>query len=179
MKNIRIAIALATVILSAVSCKKTGNQLFKGYYSFKTSGTLTIEAKTDKETEEGEEETPITYTINLSNENGQMNILDVDAKDGKMALTMNIVSGPVVVTEATTNDKKLTVSPFERILTLKDENGSNLEMTVTISGTGQKLDNMVMIDLIYSGQTQKESWTGTTTTYTIDSSNVVCVAREN
>lgn len=161
-------------VLTFTSCKKTKNELFKGYYSFKTSGVITVEKKTydyDENLLSTEE-----FEMELPAENGQMNILSVDEDSGAMIVTMNIVGGGVAKYEATADKNTLTIDNQTRYL--KTE-GSNVFVPVKVSGIGKKYDNTVVFDLKYYCSLTRTSVDTSTSIYTIIDSDISCVARSN
>lgn len=162
-------------ILAFTSCKKTKNELFKGYYSFKTSGVIAVEKKVcnNNGTVISIEESDMSLTT----ENGQMNILSVDNKTGEMIVTMNIVGGDVLRYDAIADNNTLTIENQKR--TIKTEGLELIPLTVTVSGIGEKYDNTVVFDLKYYCSLTRTGVDTNTTTYTIIDSDISCVARSN
>ena len=74
MNRILTACAAAAVILTAVSCTKEGPSRFKGNYTFKTSGTITVRPEGDDQAG--------TTVFTLSDENGQMDVVARDKSSG-------------------------------------------------------------------------------------------------
>jgi len=173
-QNVIVMLLVLASILTLTSCKKTKNELFKGYYSFKTSGVLTVEKKICNNS--GTVISVDESEMSLTTENGQMNILSVDNKTGEMIVTMNIVGGDVLRYDAIADDKTLTIENQKR--TIKFEDLEFVPLTVTVSGIGNKYDESVVFDLKYDGSL---TVTGieTVTTYTITDSDINCVARSN
>lgn len=140
MKKTIIAILAAAAVLA--SCQKTGPQIYRGYYSFKTGGYVEVTGKiyetvldtvsidtTITEHKIGPiicRDTTYTYhtvldTIGsrdtsfiryLPSENGQMHILG-DTGDN-VKVTMNISGGNPVVFDATATTESITLQPVER-----------------------------------------------------------------
>ena len=166
---------LALALLFSVACTRSGSKFFRGNYSFKASGTLTVGFTRTSSSQTGESETA-SYETSLSSESGQMNILENGG--GAMVVTMNIVNGPVLVFDAECEGSTLTLSPVRREISLKDEIGSDMKMNVTMSGEAEKLDNVVIFTMHYEGEKQVEKLTGSVK-YVIEDSHVQCVATEN
>lgn len=151
-------------LLSLSSCQKEGAELFEGSYSFKTSGTLTI----DKKNSDNEEK---SFKYQLSSESGQMNIL----KENKSSaiITMNIIGGQVLVIPAITEDNTLKISSFSHIINIKD-GLQEVSMECSLDGEGKMYDDVVIINFKYTG-----AGSNSTNTYTITDSEVNCVAKRN
>lgn len=176
-KNKQKAITVLLVfaaILTFTSCTKTKNELFKGYYSFKTSGILTIEKEVCDL--DGNRISIEEIEVNLTPENGQMNILSVDDKTGAMIVTMNIVGGDMLKYDATADKNTLTIENQRRNIKLEDVELTS--MMALVSGTGKKYDNNVVFDFKYEGSSVKTTAL-TETTFTIIDSEVNCVAKSN
>ena len=77
-------LSCAAIILSCVSCSKQGVKQFQGYYSYKTSGSITLTATTDAS--EGSISGPDILTWELESETGQMNIVTAAQKKGRCCL---------------------------------------------------------------------------------------------
>lgn len=161
------AAATGLLLLLAGSCTKDGAELFTGYYSFKTGGTLETRREYSDESIESD-----TVTLPLTSESGQLNILH--EKDNKVILAFNIMGGdPVVVNGSVNADNELVLEKTTRLITVKD-GALSPQFTVTISGRGKKYDDVVIFNLKYDG-----SASTTLRNYTIISSNVQCVAKIN
>ena len=171
MRNIYLSIAAAAAFLVLASCAKEGTARFDGNYTFKTGGTITVLQK-----EEPSGGTPAEpQTISLTAEGGQMDILTVDRKTGDMIVTMNITGGTVLTFNAVAQGKTLTLAETQR--TVKIPVATDLakpEAIVTVSGFGERFTDVVIFRLTYEG-----SYTFLGTEYTIKSSSVDCVAKEN
>ena len=166
---------LALALLFSVACTRSGSKFFRGNYSFKASGTLTVGFTRTSSSQTGSE--TASYETSLSSESGQMNILEKGG--GAMVVTMSIVSGPVLVFDAECEGNTLTLSPVSREISLKDESGSDMKMNVTMSGEAEKLDDVVIFTMHYEGEKQVEKLTGSVVKYVIEDSHIQCVAKEN
>lgn len=162
-RNIYISIIIGAILL-LTSCEKEGIGLYKGYYSFKTSGILTVEKQ--------QEETQSEFKAVLANETGQMNIVEVDKSN--MLVTMSIVGGDALVFEAEiSEDKELILSPIDRIISIKD-GALSVNMNLTISGIVKKYEDMIIIDYSYIGEGASLN-----SEYKVISSEVTTIAKEN
>lgn len=163
-----VMICLATL---CCSCTKEGTALFEGYYSYKTSGTVELESvRTDETTGET---TTDHLTLRLKSESGQMNILTRDKDNGIMVITMNAVGGDVATFEAKAGGDRLEISE-----TVKSFSGEGLidsgPFDFTLTGTGEKLDDIVIVKFTASGTITRLG-----REYTVTDSDIQCVARLN
>lgn len=152
MKHIlKLLTAVAVILLVACACEKEGVQRFKGNYTFKTGGTLTVKtlAAADEPDEPAEPENPADEpagyegqtgpeepsandgepeeelsTVPIVSESGQMDIIVADKTSGDMIVTMNILGGTVVTFNVTADGKTLNIIPFRRQVTLSPANYS-------------------------------------------------------
>ena len=147
------------------SCEKQGVALYEGYYSYKTSGSVEVERTLIESSEKSEE------TLSIVSENGQMNILKNG--DNKLIITMNAIGGDVVVLDAEVVDKELVISEFSRMVKIED-GSRTVSLNCKVSGSGKKYDNVIILDLNYSG-----SGSSTIYNYKVKSSSVKCVAKVN
>ena len=112
-------------------------------------------------------------------ESGQMHIL----RDGDgMVLTMNITGGDPFVTTAAAEGDRMVLSPAKRSVSVRPWGGDghadadvrSLNFYWTLSGSGRRLENMVLMDLEFEGEYSYDGFDGV-----ISSSNVQCIATEN
>ena len=208
MKNKYLSAAIGLILPLFVfsSCEKEGVKLFDGSYSFKTSGILNLDRKTKittsteaaadpaKVSETADSDFPSipglpdlpdlpdipgidlpegdrTFSLSLSAESGQMNIIRTEGNSA--VVTMNIVGGDALVFDAQADGKTLKLSPLRRIISFRDGT-QTATLDVTVSGTGEKHENLVVFSLSYTG-----SGESTLYDYTINSSEIKCVAKEN
>ncbi len=196
-KSIFATFALAASLMSLSSCEKEGVKLFDGNYSFKTSGTVTMQ-RTLKDSGNasaqavGDDDTDFpdinipdidlpdinfpnegdgTVDVQLSSESGQMNIIKTG--DNSVWVTMNIVGGDALTFNATAEGKTLTLEPATRMMSFRDGTRT-VSIKVTVSGTAEKHDDVAIFKLEYTGK-------GETTLYDyeIKESDVKCVAKLN
>ena len=166
MKQFLTAVAL----LILCSCSQDDPLGFKGYYSFKTGGSLVLSGTvTDSEGETRD----TTFTRHLIPESGQMHVLR--GEGDKMIVTMNITGGDPVVFDAYLSNDVLTLEPVFRSAPVRVELGDeSIRGEFTVSGKGRKYENMLLIDLDYKGTLPITDFEGEVT-----SSDVHCVATEN
>lgn len=173
-KEMKRFLMAAAVILSmlAVSCTKEGAPRFKGNYTFKTSGTVTVSPAGDESAE--------PQKLKLLDENGQMDVVVSDKNTGEMIVAMNILGGSVLTFNAVADGKTLTITPFSRQLTIPvTDEGSLLETaypvaSVTVSGYAERYADALMFWIEYEGK-----YTFQDVEYEIVSSDVSCWAKEN
>lgn len=188
MKNLRntaiLVIALVAAMLS-VSCQKTGTLRFAGNYSFKTGGTLNL-------VKDGSPDDAMTVAI--PSESGQMDITEVDRKEGRMVVTMNVIGGGMLVYYAQVDGDRLVLDPTSRHISFStagldlnpagldlnlgeqtpDLGGIRISADVDVTGTGVRYDDIVLFELHYTGKVETED-----ESYVIKDSKIDCRARLN
>ena len=113
-KTIGIAACAAAALLLA-SCAKEGQGLFKGNYTFKTSGSVSAELSI----ENTDGSSSSTLDLDLETEQGQMDILKTGSGDGGMIVTMNVLGGDVYTAQAKVQDEVLVLEPYTRYVRLE------------------------------------------------------------
>lgn len=176
------------------SCEKQGSDRFKGNYSFKTSGTLTIvrDAEYVNDTtyrfRDGAIDTVVTehsepITIALASESGQMDVTVVNAKEDRLVVTMNVLGGDMLVYYAAADGNELALDPAGRHLSvhipgvdgMDEELGIRPVSTeVKVDGRGERYDDIMLLELSYSG----DFWANDRLYHIIDS-DIVCRAKLN
>lgn len=202
MKHIlKLLTAVAVILFVTCACEKEGAQRFKGNYTFKTGGTLTVKtlAAADESDKPAEPENPADEpagsegrtgseepsasdgelsTVPIVSESGQMDIIVTDKTSGDMIVTMNILGGTVITFNATADGKTLNIIPFSRQVTLSPANYSADTLRpaadVEISGYGERFDNIIIFRLEYRGD-----YTFAGKDYEITGSSIDCVAKQN
>lgn len=171
MKNTIFAIcAAALVFLAVTGCQKSEKDVFKGNYSFKTSGYFTAACDRQSSGATSEDDT-INADLNVIS--GQMDI--TDAGDGKLLITMNCIPGGVIALRASVAGNELVLEPAE--VKTGFSFGSPLlseSAVLTVSGKGEKYEGILLFDLVYSG-----SFPIVGKEYRIIESKVICRAKEN
>lgn len=201
---LRIVAAVAVLLFVACACEKEGVQRFRGNYTFKTGGTLTVKAlaaadepadpenpadgPAESDGQTGQEEPAADEgesgpaeelsTMAIASESGQMDIVVTDKAAGSMIVTMNVVGGTVVTFDASADGKTLILSPLSRQITLSPANYSSDAVRpvadVEISGYGERFDNIIIFRLEYKG-----NYTFAGKKYEIVGSSIDCVAKQN
>ena len=147
MKKINVFLTLCC-LLALVACQKKNAPLFRGDYSFKTSGSVTLE-------EVDPEDEPTTYTISLPNEIGQLEISDLgDGKDSVLVV-MNTMGGEVVVTHALCQDNEIFLKDFVKNTLLFTGDSLTLKNDLHVKASGQMYeDNTLILNMIYKGEAE-------------------------
>ena len=86
MKKSSFIITLICLI-SLASCHKSGMNLFRGEYSIKTSGNVTL----NQIKNEGDTTQPVNFEAALPNDIGQMEISTLDKNADSVLVVMNIM----------------------------------------------------------------------------------------
>lgn len=177
---IKALVAALVLAFSLTSCQKEGAGLFKGYYSFKTSGTIDVNRKTYSPLTDTMDEQKIS--LSLTPEWGQMNVLPISGKSDEMIVTMNVVGGGAIVFKATASGKSLTMEPIERTVTVLDGT-DKVSFNVTVNCVAEKYDDVIIFYFDYAGKGSVGDHSETSVTkysdYVITASDVKCVAKEN
>ena len=148
----RTSILLAICFLMALAaCQKKNAPLFRGDYSFKTSGTVTL----DEIVAEGETTEPASYSVSLPNEIGQLEISDLDNGKDSVLVVMNTMGGEVIVTHAFCQDNEIFLKDFTKNTLLFTGDSITLKNEVRVSATGQMYENnTLIINMIYEGEAE-------------------------
>lgn len=167
MKKILSIAALLLMMLSA--CTQLPTDPFTGSYTFKTSGTVTVEVTADVPIQGVD---PVNLGPNVYDLTPEIGRMDIKARGNEtMLVTMNVLGGDVFVFEAELTPGGFRLLPTTRTLRV----GLLPELQVTVSGEAFILDGLLNVKLVYSGERMVIS----SLTYTITTSNVVCVATKN
>ena len=147
MKKISILLSVFCLIVLA-SCQKKNAPLFRGDYSFKTSGSVTLN-------EINTEDEPASFTVNLPNEIGQLEIKDLDNGKDSVLVVMNTMGGEVVVTHACCKDNKIFLRDFKRNTLLFTGDSLTLKNELRVQASGQMYeDNTLILNMIYEGEAE-------------------------
>lgn len=159
-KTIRTAIVALCAALALCGCSKSKNSL-PGSYTYKTSGSITVSG------EDG------SSVLCLHPEQGQMHVLDDG--DGRVVVTFNDISGNADVAYGTIDGNELTLDKKQqKAISLTEGTLKVGSFVVGYTGKGRLLEDMLIIDLEYSGHIEigeKEM--------AITETSVHCVARKN
>ena len=147
-KAISFLTAIAAVITLS-SCQKEEGYEFKGAYSYKLSGTIVM---VGEPLEEGSTSlAPDTISLNLSSETGAMNIVSVS--EGGFLVTLNPLLGDLSMFEAELSEGKLIFRPaITKVKAKMDGSGSATYYDFTLSGQGERLENLLYATFEAEGQ---------------------------
>ena len=149
MKNIHPLLFVICALLALASCQKKNAPLFRGDYSFKTSGSVTL----DEIVTNGEEGD--SFTVSLPNEIGQLEISVLGNEKDSVVVVMNTMGGEVVVTHALCQDNKIFLRDFTKNTLLFTGDSISLKNEVHVSASGQMYeDNTLIINMIYDGEAE-------------------------
>ena len=147
MKKISILLSVCCLIALA-SCQKKNAPLFRGDYSFKTSGSVTLD-------EIDPEDEPTTYTVSLPNEIGQLEISDLDNGKDSVLVVMNTMGGEVVVTHAYCKDNEIFLRDFKKNTLLFTGDSLTLKNDLRVHASGQIYeDNTLILNMTYEGEAE-------------------------
>ena len=147
MKKISILLSVCCLIVLA-SCQKKNAPLFRGDYSFKTSGSVTLD-------EINAEDEPSTYTVSLPNEIGQLEISDLGNGRDSVLVVINTMGGEVVVTHAFCKDNEIFLKDFTKNTLLFTGDSLTLKNDLRVHATGQMYeDNTLIINMVYDGEAE-------------------------
>jgi hypothetical protein len=134
--------------LALAACQKKNAPLFRGDYSFKTSGSVTLD-------EINAEDEPASYTISLPNEIGQLEISDLGNGRDSVLVVMNTMGGEVVVTHAFCRDNEIFLKDFTKNTLLFTGDSLTLKNELRVHATGQMYENNTLIlNMIYEGEAE-------------------------
>ena len=147
MKKISILFTVCCLMVLA-ACQKKNAPLFRGDYSFKTSGSVTLD-EIDPENE------PTSYTVSLPNEIGQLEISVLGNEKDSVIVVMNTMGGEVVVTHAFCEDNKIFLKDFTKNTLLFTGDSITLKNEVRVQASGQMYENNTLIlNMIYDGEAE-------------------------
>lgn len=173
--NAKFGAAICGIMFSVgvfTSCSKE-QKLYKGSYSFKTSGTLVLwdQGNTANDTALIRRD---TIAATLVSESGQMNVVSKDKNSGRMVVTMNILGGDAVSFQAESGEDGLVLIPKERRVLLRTSDMIERKATLTVGGEGVRYGNVLLFSLDYQGYVDEGE-----ITYKTIGSQVECVAELN
>ena len=146
MKKTIIIAVLALLALTA--CQKKNAPLFRGDYSFKTSGSVTLD-------EIDPQDEPVSYTVSLPNEIGQLEISDLDNGKDSVLVVMNTMGGEVVVTHAFCEGNEIYLKDFTKNTLLFTGDSLTLKNDLRVKATGQMYEgNTLIINMTYEGEAE-------------------------
>ena len=144
----RIIPILFCAFLALASCQKKNAPLFRGDYSFKTSGSVTLN-------EINAEDEPASFTVSLPNEIGQLEISALDNGKDSVLVVMNTMGGEVVVTHACCKDNKIFLRDFKKNTLLFTGDSLTLKNELRVQASGQMYeDNTLILNMTYEGEAE-------------------------
>ena len=149
MKKQILIVMLALLVFS--SCQKSGMQLFRGDYSFKTSGSVVF----DEIVPEGDSVEPVSFTVGLPNEIGQLEISALGNEDDSLLVVMNTMGGEVVVTHAFCDGREIYLKDFAKNTLLFSGDSVTLRNEMRVQASGRMYeDNTIVLDMVYDGEAE-------------------------
>ncbi len=148
MKNIRLVLFVFCALMALASCQKKNAPLFRGDYSFKTSGSVTLD-------EINAEDEPASYTVSLPNEIGQLEISALGNDKDSVVVVMNTMGGEVVVTHAFCMDNEIFLRDFKKNTLLLTGDSITLKNDLRVHASGQMYeDNTLILNMTYEGEAE-------------------------
>ncbi len=163
--NLKTCALLMLSCLFLSSCQKEGVQVFKGDYTYKTSGEITLTVG------------GIPNPVKLVNQTGQMDIIDIGEDDRVMVIKTSL-TGNVTNGYATIDGDQITFDPVtsKETIILLVENGT---ATITSRASGKIYDgNTIIINETYDG-TFAGQGVNLNVTGTISGDSILTVAERN
>ena len=150
MMKIRPILIILCALMALASCQKKNAPLFHGDYSFKTSGSVTLEEIVPQG------ETGETFTVGLPNEIGQLEISDLGNGKDSVLVVMNTMGGEVVVTHAFCKDNEIFLRDFKKNTLLLTGDSLTLKNDLRVKATGRMYeDNTLILNMIYDGEAER------------------------
>ena len=147
MKRI-IPILFCALLVALASCQKKNAPLFRGDYSFKTSGSVTLE-------EINPEDEPASFTVSLPNEIGQLEISGLDNGKDSGLVMMNTMGGEVVITHDFCKDNEIFLRDFKKNTLLFTGDSLTLKNDLRVKASGQMYeDNTLILNMVYEGEAE-------------------------
>ena len=144
----RIIPILFCALMALASCQKKNAPLFRGDYSFKTSGSVTLE-------EINPEDEPASFTVSPPNEIGQLEISTLDNGKDSVLVVMNTMGGEIVVTHAFCKDNKIFLRDFNKNTLLFTGDSITLKNELRVKASGQMYENNTLIlNMTYEGEAE-------------------------
>ena len=148
MKKTSVLMAFCC-LMALTSCQKKNVPLFRGDYSFKTSGSVTLEEIV------GQNDEPNSYTVSLPNEIGQLEISALGNEKDSVVMVMNTMGGEVVVTHACCKDNEIFLHDFKKSTIIITSDSLTLRGDLRVKASGKMYeDNTLVINMIYDGEAE-------------------------
>ena len=144
----RITPILFCALRALTSCQKKNAPLFRGDYSFKTSGSVTLD-------EINAEDEPASFTVSLPNEIGQLEISALDNGKDSVLVVMNTMGGEVVVTHAFCQDNEIFLKDFTKNTLLFTGDSLTLKNDLHVQASGKMYEeNTLILNMTYQGEAE-------------------------
>ena len=144
----RIIPILFCCLMALAACQKKNAPLFRGDYSFKTSGSVTLD-------EINAADEPASFTVSLPNEIGQLEISALDNGKDSVVVVMNTMGGEVVVTHACCKDNEIFLRDFKKNTLLFTGDSITLKNDLRVKASGQMYeDNTLILNMTYEGEAE-------------------------
>lgn len=168
--------------MALTSCEKQDCLKYEGSYSYKTIGKVQVtsnemqklgQAALDSLAKYGI--TPDTSWVSVAPEQGQMHVLVKDSDRNEVVLTFNAILGDVSTVSATADDRQVTFDGVNvKSARLTDGTFVFGNGEVAVTGSGAKLDDVIIFDMNYTGSIKLLE-----IEFEILDSRIQCVAKEN
>ena len=136
-------------LLALCACSKSSIERFSGDYTFKTSGTMTVE----RILPEGDTTIPTSFTVKLPNEIGQLEISELNSDDDSVLVVMNTLGGEVIVTHAFCSGNEIFLRDFVKSCQSFNFDTLFVKRDLQVSGQGEIFnDNTLIINMTYKGE---------------------------
>lgn len=138
-------------LAALTSCQKSGMHLFRGDYSYKISGSVTL----DEILPAGDPTEPTSFTVNLINEIGQMEISALGNEKDSLLIVMNTMGGEVIVTHAFCEGNEIFLQDFTKNSLLFSGDSIVLKNDLNVHASGQMYeDKTIVINMVYDGEAE-------------------------
>jgi uncharacterized Zn ribbon protein len=136
-------------LMALAACQKKNAPLFRGDYSFKTSGSVVLDEIV------ADDETGDSFTVSLPNEIGQLEISDLGNGKDSVLVVMNTMGGEVVVTHAFCKDNEIFLRDFKKNTLLFTGDSLTLKNDLRVKASGQMYeDNTLILNMTYEGEAE-------------------------
>lgn len=137
-------------LLTLASCQKSGLRLFRGDYSFKTSGNVTMKKLLSEN-----DSIPVSFTVKLANEIGQLQISDLGNEKDSVLVVINTMGGDVVVTHAFCDGNEIFLKDFTKRNLVFTGDSIMLKNGVRVWASGEIYEsNTIILNMVYDGKAE-------------------------
>lgn len=137
-------------LVAMASCQKSGINAFKGDYSFKSSGEVSVQRTT---TIIDTTIIPAKFNFTLPNEIGQLEIRTLDRKEKSVVVVMNYMNDEVIVVHGTCEGQTITLDEYQRnALIISIDSYLSSSCVINVNAEGHIYDdNTIVFDMVYDG----------------------------